>query len=667
MRAGKAATFVLTTCLLLAAQPAYAQSESSPLMGSYWGGHLGNSAGRSDWSSAGAVGTTGTGQTSLYEPFDAFKGTGNYTIGLQAGRNWGGPAGVVLGLETDVSIPNHINGTGTHTSSGGSYRLGVNANGSLRGRIGYVWNDWLLYGTGGLAWATTTTSRTQVTGSTGSASPGTVEDTSSRLRLGLVGGMGVEVALDERWSMNAEYLIAGYGRNTLGFPESREQLTSDLTTQALRLGMNYHYDTPLAERKAAGTKSAFEDWSVHGQTTFTYQYVAPFRAPYQGANSLQPNQARETFDATFYIGKRLWNGAELWINSEIDQGFGLNGVTGIASFPSAEAYKVGAVEPYARLPRMFIRQTIGLGGETEELSPGPNQLGGRQSKDRVVITMGKFSVPDIFDTNKYAHDPRVDFLNWAIVDTASFDYAADAWAFTYGAAVEWYKGPWTLRAGFFDLPIIPNSTDLDPTFKQHQWVAEIERRYSFMGQPGKFAVTGFLSQGLMARFQDAVAIAAQTSSVPDLAAARRFQNRTGVSVNLEQDIAKGVGLFARAGISDGRTEPFAFTDSDQTIAAGLVVSGTHWGRPDDTWGVAGLVNNISGAHEGYLNAGGLTALLGDGKLPNPGPEQVVETFYTTPFVNNTRLTSDFQIIKNPGFNQDRGPLAIFALRLRSSF
>ncbi|MFK5073502.1 carbohydrate porin, partial [Klebsiella pneumoniae] len=88
-------------------------------------------------------------------------------------------------------------------------------------------------------------------------------------------------------------------------------------------------------------------------------------------------------------GRKLWSGAELWINPEIDQGFGLSGTLGVAAFPSAEAYKVGAVEPYARLPRLFVRQTIGLGGETEEVVSGPNQLGGRQSKDRLVITMGK--------------------------------------------------------------------------------------------------------------------------------------------------------------------------------------------------------------------------------------------------------------------------------------
>ena len=117
--------------------------------------------------------------------------------------------------------------------------------------------------------------------------------------------------------------------------------------------------------------------------------------------------------------------------------------------------KVGAVYPYARLHRMFIRQTIDLGGKSETIDPDINQFGGTQTADRLVITLGKFSAPDIFDANKYAHDPRKDFLNWALIDTGTFDYAADAWAFTYGTAVEWYQGDWTYRVGLFDLPSFP--------------------------------------------------------------------------------------------------------------------------------------------------------------------------------------------------------------------
>ena len=52
-----------------------------------------------------------------------------------------------------------------------------------------------------------------------------------------------------------------------------------------------------------------------------------------------------------------------------------------------------------------------------------------------------------------------DFMNWALIDTGTFDYAADAWGYTYGASAEWYQGSWTLRGGLFDLSVAPNTTN----------------------------------------------------------------------------------------------------------------------------------------------------------------------------------------------------------------
>src|SRR5262249_47277375 len=163
------------------------------------------------------------------------------------------------------------------------------------------------------------------------------------------------------------------------------------------------------------------------------------------------------------------------------------------------------------------------------------------------ITIGKFSVVDIFDTNKYAHDPRTDFMNWALVDTGSFDYAADAWGYTYGAAAEWYQGAWTLRFGVFDLSIAPNSAKLDPSFKQFQSVVELEHRPQSGGQPGKVAITGFLTRGRMGRYDDAIKLSGLTGEPADTALVRRYNSRSGVSLNLEQQISPDLGLFARAG------------------------------------------------------------------------------------------------------------------------
>ncbi len=253
---------------------------------------------------------------------------------------------------------------------------------------------------------------------------------------------------------------------------------------------------PRADAAAAPeVEAAPEQWAVHGQSTATWQLQPTFRSAYQGPQSLSSAaNGRETFDATLYLGYRPWRGAEIWFNPEIDQGFGLGNSFGVAGYLSGEAYKVGNTTPYYRLPRGFFRQTIDLGGEVQTVDPDLNQLGGSQTANRLVFTIGKFSVVDVFDTNKYAHDPRNDFLNWSIVDAGTFDYAADAWGSTYGASVEWYQDWWTARAGVFDLSVAPNGIDLDNRFiQQVQFIGELEERHTLWTQPGKLKILYWLS------------------------------------------------------------------------------------------------------------------------------------------------------------------------------
>src|ERR1700687_3752757 len=362
-------------------------------------------------------------------------------------------------------------------------------------------------------------------------------------------------------------------------------------------------------------------------------------------------------------------GGEAWINPEIDQGFGLDGTLGVAGFPSGEAYKVGRSHSYWRVPRLFVRQTLDLGGDRQPLEAVANQLGGSQSANRWVFTVGKFSVPDIFDANQYAHDPRNDFLNWAAVEAGSFDYAADAWGYTVGAAAEWYQGAWALRAGVFDLSNVPNSETLDPGFHEYQWVGELEKRHELMGMPGKLLVTLFDSRGRMALLNDAVNLAqANGENIgATLVDVRRYRDRTGVSLNLQQQLSSDLGMFARAGKAGGNIEAYEFTDIDRTISAGLSLQGKRWGRAYDTLGLAGIVNGISAAREQFLNAGGLGILVGDGQLPHPGSEQILETYYRLAMVQWAQLTLDYQYVINPAYNTDRGPVSIFAVRLHAQF
>jgi high affinity Mn2+ porin len=658
-------------------------ADSYDWSGWYVGAHIGVIRGSSRWSSTptGPGGPAFNGAFDLPFQFDFMAGTGSYVAGLQGGYNHVFPSHLMLGIEADASFPNSdvmnpfsVRGSQTVASpliGQVTYGEAVIHYGSIRGRIGYAFDHFLLYGTGGFAWTYDQVTRSQDVAPAGAFPVAGTLEPALFWRLGWAAGIGVEFALTKNWSAKAEFLETGFGRKTtlFGVSASADAFTSDLAMQSIRFGLNYHLDdaNPAADLFAKGPSALETDrFAFHAQATFVNQATPAFRSPYVGPNSLLPNQGRETSDVTLYAGVKLWQGAEVWVNPEIDQGFGLSNTLGVAGFTSGEAYKVGAEYPYTRLHRAFLRQTINLGGDTETVGAGFNQFSGTQTSDRLVITVGKIGLPDIFDTNRYAHDPRSDFMNWSLVDTGTFDYAADAWGYSVGGAIEWYTGPWTFRGGVFDLSVRPNTTALDPTFGQFQWEGEIERRYAIFGQPGKVAITGFLTRGEMGSFEDAILLAAVTGMPANIAAVRQYQSRGGISMNLEQQITPDVGFFARAGWADGSKEPYEFTDIDRTVAAGFSISGRQWGRESDVWGIAGVVNGIANVHQAFLNAGGLGILVGDGQLPHPGNEGIFETYYSLPWFA-AKITLDYQLIVNPAYNRDRGPASVFGVRLHTQY
>jgi high affinity Mn2+ porin len=425
----------------------------------------------------------------------------------------------------------------------------------------------------------------------------------------------------------------------------------------------------LAEDQSAAdsTQEQSNTFAIHGQFTYLEQETAGFNAPYRGPNSLTPDTGAETTDVTLFLGARLWSGAETWINPEIDQGRGLDDTLGVAGFPSGEAYKVGDDNPYVRVQRVFVRDTLNLAGDPEPVAAGPNQFGGTQSANRWVFTVGKIAVTDIFDGNDYAHDSRADFFNWAAVDAGTFDYAADAWGYTVGGAAEWYHGAWTLRGGVFDLSTVPNGVGLERGFAEFQMIGEFEHRHAIAGHAGKLLITLFDSRGRIGLLDQAVQLAQQTNTPVDIAAVRKYRSRLGADLNLEQEIYKDLGVFARVGKAAGNVETYEFTDIDRSKELGLSLKGNAWARPDDSIGLAILDNGISAARERYLNAGGLGIVVGDGILPHPGPEEILETYYSAGVFKIAQLTFDYQWVNHPAYNLDRGPVSILAVRVHAEF
>jgi len=327
--------------------------------GFYVGGHIGFATAGSDFTATQpGVARNLTGTLDLFRPYDLFTGEGSNFGGFQAGYNTVFKSGLMVGVEADISFPGNMSGaSGLATSTIGTatYKDAIEMSGSVRARIGYAFDRWLYYGTAGYAWTADRLTRTQLSDHPAGAIGGTVENKFPR-RDGWTVGAGVGAPLVPHWTARLEYLYSDFGTTSVTFPLAGQRFDSNLSVQEVRVGLNYQLGGS-GSNPGNGSLAPLggDNWSIHGQTTYTSQYAPPFHAPYHGTNSLDSNAGRETWDATLYAGLKLWQGAELWVNPEIDQGFGLSNTLGIAGFPSGEAYKVGFDDPYMRVPRFFIR------------------------------------------------------------------------------------------------------------------------------------------------------------------------------------------------------------------------------------------------------------------------------------------------------------------------
>jgi high affinity Mn2+ porin len=417
-------------------------------------------------------------------------------------------------------------------------------------------------------------------------------------------------------------------------------------------------------------------WNFHIQNTDVEQGYPGFSAKYSGRHSLNSNgDSEETVSLDLFAGLRLWRGAEAHVDGLMWQGFGLSNTLGIEAFPNGNAYKFGTDEPYVTFARLFIRQTIGLGGPQEDVRDDQLSLAGKQDSSRLTFTVGRFNVLDIFDRNTYAQNADTQFMNWAMIGNLAWDYPADPVGYTTGLALELNRPKWALRYGFFQLSKTQNGFTVEDQFLMwrpngadgpflHDWgmVLEFDRSYRINGRPGAIRFMPWLNEADMASYHAAIAILEAKGPGANISAAQAWRYKYGVGLNWEQEVADGVGLFSRVGWNDGKQEAWAYTDANWTASLGMSVNGGAWNRSGDTFGLAGVASGASRENQRFLNAGGLGILAGDGALTY-GSEKVVETYYDFKVWETVHLTVDYQFISNPAFNCDRGPVSVFGARL----
>ena len=427
----------------------------------------------------------------------------------------------------------------------------------------------------------------------------------------------------------------------------------------------------LGISQIAAADDDYEDWTARFQTTYIRQVKPAMHAAYSGTNSLLADKEYSyTGTATAYLGFRPWKGSELYLNPEVTQGVPFSGLMGAGGFTNGELTRTAGSTPKLYRQRLFLRQTWGFGGSDEKIEGGINQMAGTVNKNRFVLTLGNFSTLDVFDGNAYAKDPRTQFMNAAFMAPLSYDYAADARGFGWGFAAEWYQDDWVLRFGRMTGPKKPNMLPIYYKIGKHYGdQLELEHAHTLWEQLGKVRLMTWRNRAILASFKDGHDyLNANPSADPQAIVAIRNGERIkyGFGINIEQAITDNLGFFMRAMKADGRTETYAFTETDGSIGTGFVLKGGAWGRDMDTLGIGYSRNTLSKERRKYLEAGGISFFIGDGAL-NYRPEQLFETYYSLNVWKNAFLTADYQRMKNPAYNADRGPANFFALRFHAEF
>jgi high affinity Mn2+ porin len=404
-----------------------------------------------------------------------------------------------------------------------------------------------------------------------------------------------------------------------------------------------------------------------------YQNVPGFHSPYEGAHSFTTADGEGhnlTHIYGVYLGSQVLPSLQAYVDIEMAKGSGISKGQGLGGYTDGDVIRVGPADlgtgPY--IARAYLRYYYALSSETEKMERGQDQLPGDEPNSRIEIKAGKLSGADDFDLNSYASNTRTQFLNYSFINNTAWDYAGDTRGYTYGFVVSLFQPKWRLALGSYQMPTFANGNIFDEHVLQAQGTnLELTLKPNDAGTVIRLLT--YLNQGRMGSYEDAIALGNATSTVPDVRADEKpGRTKYGYGLNFEQPIADNgeTGIFGRLGWNDGHNETFVYTEVDREASAGVQISGTHWKRAEDHLGIAYAVDGLSSEHRDYLADGGLGMLLGDGKL-NYGLEQILEVYYRVQIGKYAQFSPDFQYIINPGYNRDRGPAAVYSMRLRLAY
>ncbi len=274
-------------------------------------------------------------------------------------------------------------------------------------------------------------------------------------------------------------------------------------------------------------------FNLHFQQTIITKYKPAFSAAYTGTNSLLTGSETQSSITTSLFGvARLWKGAVAYFNPEMSGGAGLSKTLGVAGFPNGETFRVSSASPEIYIARLYLKQQFEWGTEKDTLTDDVNQLAGIKSKRYFSIVVGKYGMADFFDGNEFSHDPRAQFMNWALMDNAAWDYPANTRGYVIGATAELGQPNWTLRFAFTMSVTEANGAIWDAKVgKANTQTLEYEKRYTINGQKGTVRLLGFRNNGKMGDYRQALVLSPAAPNVDTTRAYGRHKYGFGISAN----------------------------------------------------------------------------------------------------------------------------------------
>ncbi len=289
----------------------------------------------------------------------------------------------------------------------------------------------------------------------------------------------------------------------------------------------------------------------------------------------------------------------------------------------------------------FTQLTNNLDGSTNITVPSISQVfyEGDYMDGRMIASFGKMDIHSMFDDNAYANDETDQFLS--AIFTRSADTSYKQLDFYYAPGLALALSPTDL----FDVTLIVangNNDGFSQIVDRPYLVGQLNVKPEFFGRDGNY------------RFYYLYDARNTTNTTFTKIGSGKSTENTALGISFDQEVADGVGLFARYSQQD---DSIVENLVESSWSFGAAIEGRYWGRLDDVLGIG----------YGSVNVNHDPAVIALAGLTHPDDEIHTEIYYKLAVSDHFSLTPDLQVLQNNGGSADSDTVTVFGVRAQMNF